>query len=152
MHRLTCVFVVPIWLQQVLSWHGSNKHLPNCSGSSIVCEVLSLLDSAPSSVGGAGISVSTFSLLVESVNKQDRNTKLNPFTQWTYRNVPKFSDGQVGANSADPDQTAPRRGAVWSGSTLFAISSASFGCITLKKSHLVQLLGWLQQIFRCPKF
>ena len=55
-----------------------------------------------------------------------------------YRNVPKFLDRQVWANSADPDQTA--------------IPSASFGCITLRKSHLVQLLGWLQQIFRCPKF
>ena len=32
--------------------------------------------------------------------------------------------------SADPDQTAPR-GAVWSGSTMFAIPSASFGHITL---------------------
>ena len=42
------------------------------------------------------------------------------------------------------------RGAVWSGSTLFAVPSASFGWITLRKSHLVQLLGWLQQIFRCP--
>ena len=60
-----------------------------------------------------------------------------------YRNVPKFSDRHVWANSADPDQTAPR-GAVWSGSTLFAISSSSFGCITLRKCHLVQLLGWLQ--------
>ena len=36
-----------------------------------------------------------------------------------------FSDRQVWANSADPDQTAP-------GSTLFAIPSASFGCITLR--------------------
>ena len=68
-----------------------------------------------------------------------------------YRNVPKFSDRQVWANSADPDQTAPR-GAVWSGSTLFAIPSASFGCVTLRKSHIVQVLGWLQQIFGCPKF
>ena len=34
------------------------------------------------------------------------------------------------ANSADPDQTIPR-GAVWSGSTLFAIPSASFGLISL---------------------
>ena len=42
--------------------------------------------------------------------------------------------------------------AVWSGSTRFAISSASFGCISLRKSRLVQLLGWPQQIFRCPKF
>ena len=56
-----------------------------------------------------------------------------------------FSDRQVWANSADPDQTAPTdqtvpRGAVRSGSTLFAIPSASFGYITLRKSHLVQLL------------
>ena len=52
-----------------------------------------------------------------------------------YRNVPKFSDRQVWANSADPDQTAPLQtapwGAVWSGSTLFAIPSASFGLNTL---------------------
>ena len=27
---------------------------------------------------------------------------------YNYRNVPKFSDRQVWANSADPDQTAPR--------------------------------------------
>ena len=40
---------------------------------------------------------------------------------------------------------------VWSGSTLFAIPSASFGCITLRKHH-IQLLGWLQQTFGCPKF
>ena len=47
-----------------------------------------------------------------------------------YRNDPKFSDRFAWANSADPDQTAPR-GAVWSGSTLFAIPSASFGLIIL---------------------
>ena len=40
-----------------------------------------------------------------------------------YRDVPKFLDRQVWANSADPDQTAPR-GAVWSVSTMFAIPSA----------------------------
>ena len=39
-----------------------------------------------------------------------------------YRNDPKFSDRYAWENSADPDQTAPRR-AVWSGSTLFAILS-----------------------------
>ena len=39
------------------------------------------------------------------------------------------------------------RGAVWSGSTLFAIPSASFGLITLWYSHIVQILEWLQQIF-----
>ena len=48
---------------------------------------------------------------------------------WFYHNVPKFSDRYAWANSADPDQTAPR--AVWSGSTLFAILSAWFGLITL---------------------
>ena len=41
------------------------------------------------------------------------------------RNDPKFSDRQVWANSADPDQTAPR-GAVWSESSLFAIPFAGF--------------------------
>ena len=53
-----------------------------------------------------------------------------------YSNGPKFSYGQVRANSTDPDQTAPR-GAVWSGSTLFAISSA--------------VLGWLHQFFPVPE-
>ena len=48
-----------------------------------------------------------------------------------YCNDPKFSDREVWANSADPDQTAPR-GAIWSGSTLFAIPSALFGLITLR--------------------
>ena len=38
----------------------------------------------------------------------------------------------------------------WSGSTLFAIPSASFGLITLWQSHIVQILEWLQQIFLCP--
>ena len=44
--------------------------------------------------------------------------------KYMYRNDPKFSDRYAWANSADPDQTAPR-GAVSSGSTLFAIPSAS---------------------------
>ena len=52
------------------------------------------------------------------------------FWEGNYRNDPKFSDRYTWANSADPDQTAPR-GAVWSGSTLPAIPSASFGLITL---------------------
>ena len=51
-------------------------------------------------------------------------------TRWIfdeiYCNDPKFLDRQALTNSADPDQTVPR-GAVWSGSTLFAITSASFG-------------------------
>ena len=58
-----------------------------------------------------------------------------------YRTVPKFSDRQVWANSVDPDQTAPTGGAVWSGSTLFAIPFASFGSITLRKIHFGQMLG-----------
>ena len=47
-----------------------------------------------------------------------------------YCNDPKFSERYAWANSADLDQTAPR-GAIWPGSTLFAIPSASFGLITL---------------------
>ena len=53
-------------------------------------------------------------------------------------NFPKFSDRQVGANSADPDQTAP-----WSSLVrVYTIcnSLCIFGCITLRKCHLVQLL------------
>ena len=57
-----------------------------------------------------------------------------------YHYFPNFLDGQVWANSEDPDQTAPTE-AVWSGSTLFAIPSVFFGCISLRKRHLVQLLG-----------
>ena len=52
------------------------------------------------------------------------------FHRGIYRNDPKFSDRYAWANSADPDQTAPR-GAVCSGATLFAILSASFALITL---------------------
>ena len=48
-----------------------------------------------------------------------------------YRTDPKFSDRWVLVNSADPDQTAPR-GAVCSGSSLFAIPFASFESITPK--------------------
>ena len=45
------------------------------------------------------------------------------------RNDLKFSDRQVWANSADPHQTAPR-GAVWSGSSLFAFALHHFDKIT----------------------
>ena len=47
----------------------------------------------------------------------------------------KVSDKMAYANSVDPDQTAPE-GAVWSGSTLFAIPS-----ILRKKMHRKQNLG-----------
>ena len=58
----------------------------------------------------------------------------------TFLNVPKFLDRQVWANSVDPIQTAPI-GAVWSGSTLFAIPSASFRHISLWKIHMSKILG-----------
>ena len=56
------------------------------------------------------------------------------------RNDPKFSDRQVWT------------GAVWSGSTLFAILSASFGGIGLWKNNIVQILEWLQQFFQVSEF
>ena len=68
--------------------------------------------------------------------------------QTKYRNDPKFSDRQVWANSVDPDQTAPR-GAVWSGSTMFAILSALFGHST---RHKIKLLGSFSKFFGCPNF
>ena len=52
------------------------------------------------------------------------------FSPTHYRNDPKFSDRYAWANRADPDQTDPT-GAVRSGSTRFAIPSASFELITL---------------------
>ena len=54
-----------------------------------------------------------------------------------------FLDSQVWANSVNPDQIAPR-GAVWWGSTLFAILSAWFERITLWKIYISQILGLLQ--------
>ena len=59
-------------------------------------------------------------------DKNDTNIPEDVHEQNGYRNDPKFSDRYAWANSADPAQTAPR-----SGSTLFAIASASFGHITL---------------------
>ena len=50
------------------------------------------------------------------------------------------------------DMSEQRRGAVWSGSTLFAIPSASFGHITLWKIHTCQILGLLQYIFQVSNF
>ena len=70
-----------------------------------------------------------------------------------YHNDSKFSDRQILAISVDPDQTAPT-GAVWSGSTLFAIPSASFGwtavCgkIVLVNFHVIITVS----VFWCPFF
>ena len=58
------------------------------------------------------------------------------------------------ANSADPDQTAPK-GAVRSGSTLFAIPSASFGYITLwsmVKPSCSNVLCDYSKFLGCPNF
>ena len=52
----------------------------------------------------------------------------------------------VSANSADQDQTASEE-AVWSGSTLFAIVSASFGCINAMLHQTLPILGQLWQLF-----
>ena len=52
-----------------------------------------------------------------------RTTLWNCFFSTDYRNVPKFLDRQVWANSVDPDQIA------------------SFGHITLWQSYLVRILG-----------
>ena len=60
-----------------------------------------------------------------------------------YQNDPKFSDRSVWANSSDPDQ----KGAVWSGSSLFAIPFASFWQSTLRFGLSVWILGRLQQSF-----
>ena len=60
-----------------------------------------------------------------------RNYYLNIWKmQYTVMSLSFRTDG-LWANSVDPDQTAPG-GAVWSGSTLFAIPSAPFGHITLQ--------------------
>ena len=65
-----------------------------------------------------------------------------------------FQTDRSEQTSVDPDETAPsgRRGAVWSGSTLFSIPSASFGCISLWKIHTSQILGLLQYIVRVSGF
>ena len=56
--------------------------------------------------------------------------------QYVYRKISKYMDRKVWAHSVDQDQTAPT-GAVWSGSTLFAISFASFGCIIAFQKQIV---------------
>ena len=61
-------------------------------------------------------------------------------------NDPKFSDKQVWANSADPDPTAPR-GAVGSGSSLFAIPFESFWRNIERFDLSTWILGGLQQSF-----
>ena len=48
----------------------------------------------------------------------------------------KVTDKMTYANSADPDQSAPE-GAVWSGSTLFAIPLSILGSICkINKKHM----------------
>ena len=52
------------------------------------------------------------------------------------RNDPKISDRLAWVNTVGPVKTAPRLEFI-----LFSIPSASFGLITLWKSHIVQSLG-----------
>ena len=144
----------------VHSYHVIAYHVPTAqmSGNLVHWWYISLSKNSGNSLGGnlgemvslqARISLcfqlrETFKC-IEHIGKGKTYFKTSPWNQKIeekLRNFPKFSDRQVWANSADPDQTAPR-GAVWTGSTLFAIPSASFECITLRKSDLVQLLGWL---------
>ena len=47
-----------------------------------------------------------------------------------YCNASKYKDRWVGANNVDPDETS-LQGAVWPGSSPFAIWSASFEGITV---------------------
>ena len=54
-----------------------------------------------------------------------------------YRNDPKLSDRYAWANSADPDQTAPK-GAVWSG--LKEQSDLGLHCLPFRLHHLDSLL------------
>ena len=64
-----------------------------------------------------------------------------------YRTNSMYWDRQVSANSADQDQTASEE-AVWSGSTLFAIPSSSFGCINAMLHQTFLFLGQLWQLFK----
>ena len=57
-----------------------------------------------------------------------------------------YWDRWVSANSADQDQTASEE-AVLSGSMLFAIPSASFGCISAMLNQTFLFLGQLWQLF-----
>ena len=53
------------------------------------------------------------------------------------KNCAKHSNKEGWANSADPDQTAPK-GAVWSGSTLFAILSVLLETFKENQTDLVK--------------
>ena len=63
----------------------------------------------------------------------------------------KLTDKQIWANRVDPDQSG---GAAWSGSTLFAILSTSFTCITnitkanCSKFRIIAVIFFSVQIFR----
>ena len=69
-----------------------------------------------------------------------------PFLWPEYRTNSMYWDRYVSANSADQDQTASEE-AVRSGSMLFAIPSASFGCINAMLHQTFLFLGQLWQLF-----
>ena len=68
------------------------------------------------------------------------------YSHSTYRTNSMYWDTLVSANSAVQGQTASEE-AVWSGSTLFAITSASFGCINAMLHQTFLFLGQLWQLF-----
>ena len=65
----------------------------------------------------------------------------------TYRNDPQFSGRQIWANSADPDQTAPR-GAVWSGSFADPDQTAPVHCLPFHLHRLDSLLNGRATTFK----
>ena len=66
---------------------------------------------------------------IKKIKSLRNKVQLN-FRQITYTSLAQYIEGTISllglGKQLDPDQTASR-GAVWSGSTLFAIPSASFG-------------------------
>ena len=64
-------------------------------------------------------------------------TRLTCDTTTSYRNFPKFSDRQVWANSADPDQTAPR-GAVSRSSLIWVCTVCHSVCIVWTHYSMVE--------------
>ena len=58
---------------------------------------------------------------------------------------PNNADGM--ANSADPDQTAPPLGAVWSGSALFALGAVWSGSALFAQAYLSENSGSLRYAY-----
>ena len=77
----------------------------------------------------AHISMRTNEWMITCMPKLPMLMQGDKYSSWLYGKCPKISYTKVSdkiayANSADPDQTAPE-GAIWSGSTLFAMPKCS---------------------------